>query len=160
MEIAENQRDALTFFIYTEESNKVIARSVVRTAEDPLQTNKRVENGETPSRITEIRSNNVPMPLVDPEKLIGYSFLGEHAGEKQKVTITEKLDDDEFRVEYAGGKEGEITYDEIMNFINKKQEEGDELWTFKEILNHKTMKDANGNNKVFLKMLRDTGEET
>ena len=70
------------------------------------------------------------------------------------------MNDDKFRVEYADRNEGEITYDEIMNFINKKQEEGDELWTFKEILNHKTMKDANGNNKVFLKMLRDTGEET
>ena len=41
--IAENVGDALTFWIWTEDTEKIIARSVIRSAEDPTNMNHGLE---------------------------------------------------------------------------------------------------------------------
>jgi len=41
--IAENVGDALTFWIWTEDTEKLIARSVIRSAKDPTTPNKCVD---------------------------------------------------------------------------------------------------------------------
>ena len=43
MGIAENVGDATRFWIWTEETEKLVARSVIRDAEDPENINRRVE---------------------------------------------------------------------------------------------------------------------
>ena len=59
-----------------------------------LHKNKRIEKENAQPKITEVRTSNTPLPLINPETLIGYSFLGEHSGEKQKVINTKSLDND------------------------------------------------------------------
>ena len=48
--IAENVGDALTFWILTEDTKKIIARSVVRTAEDPKTVNQRIDQLQLSSK--------------------------------------------------------------------------------------------------------------
>jgi hypothetical protein len=85
--IAENTGDALTFLIYIEGTEQVIARSVIRTAEDPTTPNKRVDQHF--NRDTHVANKvigmkdiipNATLTVIDPDSLVGYSFVGEHAG--------------------------------------------------------------------------------
>jgi hypothetical protein len=52
--VAENVGDAMTFWVLTEDTEQLIARSVIRSAEDPNKANKRVDEqwnlGEEPPR--------------------------------------------------------------------------------------------------------------
>ena len=75
---------------------------------------------------------------------MGYTFATEHAGTTQNVEVLSK-DDDEFHVEYADGNEAHLTYEEITNLLNKETEDGYHLWTFKEILNHRLVKNDKKN---------------
>jgi hypothetical protein len=165
--IAENTGDALTFLIYTEDTEQVIARSVIRTAEDPTTSNKRVDqqynrNTNVANKVIGMKDiiPNATLTVIDPDSLIGYSFVGEHAGSTQKVTVNERLTDTEYEVQYADGNEGILTYEEITNFLNHPSEDGTEVWTFQKILDHKITKQGNGKQEMKVKVLWDTGEET
>ena len=52
-----------------------------------------------------------------------------------------------------------MTYEEIINMLNKETEDGYHLWTFKEILNHRLVK-RDGKNLMEIEVLWDTGEKT
>jgi hypothetical protein len=74
----------------------VIARSVLRTTEDPTTTNKRVDQqfnsgNDVTSKVIGLKDiiPNATLTVIDPNSLIGYSFVGEHAGLTQKVTVNE-----------------------------------------------------------------------
>jgi hypothetical protein len=80
--IAENVGDAMTFSILTEDTNKLIARSVLRSAEDPTTANKRIDSTkpeeETPQIVKSIQdmSKGISLPSFNPEELLGrYSLL-------------------------------------------------------------------------------------
>ena len=66
-------------------------------------------------------------------------------------------EDDKYQVEYADGNEDHLTYEEIINLLNKENEDGYHLWTFKEILDHRFRKK---NGKTFIQVLWDTNEES
>ena len=68
-------------------------------------------------------------------------------------------DDDKFHIEYADRNEAHLTYEEIINLLNKETEDGYCLWTFKEILNHRLVK-SKGKNTLEIEVLWDTGEKT
>ena len=99
------------------------------------------------------------LPCIDPDHLIRYNFLGEHAESKQKATVVGVGENQDFVVEYADGTTTEQTYEEIINSISKAEEEGGEVWTFKRILNHKVKK-KNGKEEVFVKVEWDIGPPT
>ena len=78
--IAENVGYAMTFWVWTEDTEQLIARSVIRSAEDPNSANKRVEFNDA-----EPKSDQVPqvvgmrdlipegsLPIIDPDQLVGY----------------------------------------------------------------------------------------
>ena len=164
--MAENVGDAMTFWIWTEDTEKLIARSVVRDAEDPTKVNKRAElqvleekQIETP-KVVGIKDilPNATLPTIDPDHLVGYTFATEHAGLRQRVEVLSK-DDDLFHVEYADGNDAHLTYEEIINLLNKETEDGYHLWTFKEILDHRLVK-REGKNVMEVEVLWDTGERS
>ena len=98
------------------------------------------------------------LPVIDPDKMIGRAFKAEHAGVMQRIEVKAK-EDDKYHIEYADGNEYHLTYEEIINLLNKETEDGYHLWTFKEILDHRFCK-KNGKTFIQVKVLRDTNEET
>jgi hypothetical protein len=163
--IAENVGDALTFWILTEDTQQLIARSVVRTAEDPKTPNKCLDQLQPDKQTSQVvigikdLNKGVILPSLDPEQLLGYSFTTEHAGQQQRAEVKERINEEMYLVEYADGNDEHLTYEEIINLINKQTEEGHTLWTFTEILDHrKTNIDGKQTMEVLVKW--DTGEPT
>ena len=75
--IAENVGDALTFWILTEDTEKIIARSVVRTTEDPKTANQRIDqfqpsSKEPPTKVIGMKDMlpNITLPSIDPGQLL------------------------------------------------------------------------------------------
>jgi hypothetical protein len=164
--IAKNIGDALTFWILTEDNECLIARSVLRTAEDPNKPNKRLDNQvnqikSTPDKIMGMKDfiTNSKLPSIDLDQLIGYTFTTEHAGVNQKAEIMKQEADDTYLIEYADGNDEYLTYEEIINMINKPQEDGDQLWTFDRILDHRLIK-YDGKQIMEVEVLWDTGEKS
>jgi len=89
--IAENVGDAMTFWIWTEDTGKLIARSLIRDAENPKNTNKRVEamdteeNVKKPPKIVGVKDlvPGTTLPIIDLDHLVGYTFATAHAGTRQ-----------------------------------------------------------------------------
>ena len=50
-------------------------------------------------------------------------------------------------------------YEEVMDLMNKETKDGHNLWTFKDILNHRLVK-SDGKSTVEVEVLWDTGEKT
>ena len=135
------------------------SRSVVRSAEKGNKPNLRVKENRTKVIGMKDLNSNLELPCIDPDELIGYNFLGEHADSKQKGTVVGRGENQDFVVEYADGTTTEQTYEEIINSISKAEEEGGEVWTFKRILNHKVKK-KDGKEEVFVKVEWDIGPPT
>ena len=76
MGFAENTGDELTFQIFTDHSEKIIARSMVRSAEKPDMANLRVR--PTPEKIIGMKDllPNGTLPMIEMSNLIGYDFVG------------------------------------------------------------------------------------
>ena len=93
---------------WTEDTEKLIARSVIRSAKDPTTPNKRVDEvtGDPPLTKHVIGTKDLlpgdTLPIVDPDQLIGYTFSTQHAGTTQRVEVLAK-EDDKYHVEYADG---------------------------------------------------------
>jgi len=164
--IAENVGDSLTFWILTEDTEKIIARSVIRTAEDPKTANQRIDQLQPPikeplMKVIEMKDMLLKMmlPSIDPDQLIGYAFTAEHAGITQKAEVTEQISDTTYNVEFADGNDDHLTYEEIINMLNREEEEGTHLWTFEKITNHRKTT-VNGKQIMEVEVLWDTAEKT
>ena len=143
--IAENCGDALTYLIYDEETNKVIARSVIRTTNIP---NNRIENLEQLEinnnqdvRIIghdDIFTSNIPMSIIDPTNHDGYTYETENnETQMNKYHLRSRINNKPI-------DNAKDIYMDIINKINKKQEEGETRWRFKKILDHQNSKDGKG----------------
>ena len=90
----------MTFWIWTEDTEKIIARSVIRSAEDPETQNHQANRAIGQSQDVSTKSvvgmkdliPKVTQPVVDPDKLVGGAFLTEHAGVAQKMEVKSKED--------------------------------------------------------------------
>ena len=132
------------FQILTEDTEKIIAKCVVRTAEDPKRANQRIDQfqpsiKEPPMKVIGIKDMlpNMMLPSIDPEQLIGYTFTAEYAGITQKADVREPVTDNTYNVEYTDGNDDHLTYEEIINMLNREEEERTHLWTFEKITNHR-----------------------
>ena len=65
-------------------------------------------------------------------------------------------DEGRFLVEFVNGGEELMTYNDLVNAYNARDEEGAQLWTYKEITDHRQTKKREWQVKV----LWDTGDET
>ena len=107
--VAENTGDALTFYILTDHTNQIIARSVVRpVSDDPMTVNQRVQHEiepksepkttQCPNEPPTIDSLNETLkqaaPIIQPTDLTGYTFVDTLDGTIQKATVIERADDD------------------------------------------------------------------
>ena len=80
--IAEHVGHALTFKILTEDSTKIIYRSRIRSAEDDLVCNNRIDPSLDSQEEKIVKSKHdadlekgAMMPTIDPHDLVGRTFL-------------------------------------------------------------------------------------
>ena len=149
----------MTFWILTEDTNQLIARSVLRSAENQSTPNLRI-NPKLP--VVEDVKDKIPSmkpPMFDPEELLGKVFQTEHAGHMQRAEIKEQVEDQTYLIEYADGDDERLTYAELINLLNKEEEDSHQLWTFSEILEHRKVIHK-GKSIIEVKVKWDTGEPT
>ena len=97
-------------------------------------------------------------PTIKPDDLVGYTFIKEYAGMPQRAEVKEMIDEDEGKVliEFVNGGEELMNYNDLINYYNAKYDEGEHLWTFDKILDHRKVKGGQYEVRVHW----DTGEST
>ena len=104
--ISEHVGHALTFLILTDDTQKIIHWSVVRTATDPASANLRANPPPEHEPENYIRSyiDEVPngeentigarrMPIINPEELVGQTFGVTEDGQSTQIRIVEAIKD-------------------------------------------------------------------
>ena len=66
----------------------------------------------------------------------------------KKATVRQKLDNDHYRLELANGKQRVVDYNEVIDMINKDEEEAVERWAYESIDAHQWSQDPNWKGKV------------
>ena len=168
--IAENVGDVMTFYILTGDTGQVIARSTMRSAKNDDLPNNRIdptelmmshETTEETDQSEVVKSVNDMLlggeaPLIDPDTLIGFSFVGKHRNTEMKKTIKEYDEDkNEFIIETVSGGLEKLPYQEAVDKFNARYDDEGKLWTYEEIIGHRYNK-----GRVELLVKWDTGEET
>ena len=162
MGIADNQGDALTYKILTDDTQQVITRSTVRSALNPHNPNLRTSFGvgETNEPILFSASDlsglnvdppNLKLPHFSPDELVGLTFIHDTAdGQKFRAKVARKIVDHDaanhqkirFLVEMSNGQLDEIlAYNELSDIIERQHEAElyapeDATWAFKAITDH------------------------
>ena len=96
-------------------------------------------------------------PSIDPDDLLGYTFVKEHHGTQQRAEVKEiNKEDGKFLVEFVNGGEELMTYNDLINIYNSKMDDGDQYWTYERILDHCKAKGG----QLEVKILWDTGDIT
>jgi hypothetical protein len=161
--IAENQGDALTYKILTDDTQQVITRSAVRSALDPLNPNLRTSfgvgetNGEpllfSASDLSglDIAPPDLKLPHFSPDELVGLTFIRDTAdGQKFRAKVARQIVDTDaanhqkikFLIEMSNGQLDEIlAYNELSDIIEQQHEDelhapDDATWAFKAINEH------------------------
>jgi len=67
---------------------------------------------------------------------------------KMRGQVRKELEGNKFQVTFENGKNRTYEYEELINKINKPDEEGVELWQFDDILDHRWTEDPNRKGKI------------
>ena len=155
--IAEHVGHALTYKVLTDDTQKVIFRSQIRSALKGDEKNLRVDhdNDDRENEIVKSKNNyeedsKFSMPTFDPTDLVGRTFLKEpeHDGQRFRSRIVEAITDQDnllandpnkirFRCSVNDDEYEEIlTYNYIINHIEHDDEVVDQMWKFKSITAH------------------------
>ena len=62
--------------------------------------------------------------------------------------VRKQLEDNLYQVTYPNGKHRTYEYEDLINMINKPDEEGVELWDFEKIINHNWSDDPERKGKI------------
>ena len=137
--IAEHCGDALTYLILTDDTDQVIARSVVRpqSATDPNLRTSPAKDGEKEDdaedrEILSLRDHaDGPSPvipkLVDPHDLIGSQVVfTDDSGDKYRATVQEQVENDKFVLTIGDGREELLTYLDLCRLISRYDDEEDD----------------------------------
>ena len=154
--IAESVGHALTFKILTEDTNKIIFRSKIRSASTPHGKNIRIDSIDNKSTPKVLKSKHdgeleqgKSMPTIEPGDLIGRTFLKlpEDDGRRYRAKIIEAIEEKnknlanhpdkiKFRCSVNNDEYEEIvSYNNIVNHIEKDESESRE-WKFTSISAH------------------------
>ena len=96
-------------------------------------------------------------PIIDPDDLIGYTFVKDYHGTPQRAEVKEKLDENgNFLIEFVNGGEDLMNYNDLINIFNAHDQDGEKLWTYDKILDHRRVKGE----QYEVKVLWDTGDVT
>ena len=152
---AETVGHAMTFKVLTDDTQKVISRSVIRSARNSIPRSVAPSEDEVIPEILKSKHGRssetdiIPMPTIDVEDLIGRTFLmpRQEDGQQFRAKIVEAISDHErglsneaVRVKFrctVNDEEFEeiVAYNELLDHISKDEtEEG--LWKFKSISAH------------------------
>ena len=170
--IAENVGDTLTYKIITDDTQQIIYRSVVRSANDNKNPNLRadaivvedVDEEEERKQVIFSESDvrdNVVYPEVDPQELIGFRFVHEREDGNYRVEVVEQLEEqtDKYLVKVGGsGREEILHYNDIIREWEKAQnadDNEDKPWTYEDIIDHRKRGRMNE-----IKVLWEDGSET
>jgi hypothetical protein len=180
--VSEHFGHFMTFKILTDDTQRVIHRSNIRSARDPTARNLRIDplNDEPPEVIQSIRTaspssnhgedllplspasihgENPPttqgrdshnLALINLNDLVGRTFLmdAQEDGQRFRARIVECISDFEtdvlrsdahhtFRISVNEDEyEETITYNQLLDFIQKNEENDEIVWRFKHIVGH------------------------
>ena len=166
--VSENVGHALTFKVLTDDTQKVIHCSVLRSAMDPTVPNNRAgpEDTDEPHAHVKSRIDNFPkdeaqhvsMPIVDPEELTGRTFLiPADDGQTHRARIVEAIDDHEhathsndehikFKCSVNNDQYEELlSYREVLDYL-EKDADNPIIWKFKRIVAHQGPLDSKSPN--------------
>lgn len=155
--IAEHVGHAMTYKILTDDTQKVIFRSNVRSALDPMAPNQRLDPlNENPQHIIRSRHDSgdgpirqVSTPITDVHDLIGRVFTMDSAedGQEQHVKIVELIEDHNYNTSHDPRHikfrcsinndeyEESIAYNDILNYLEKDSNDP-VVWNFKQLTGH------------------------
>ena len=162
--VAENTGDALTYLILDSVTEKVVKRSVVRTATNLKDPNYRPVNVPTAEGEEEHESTSsfvrsvkdvlpphvdpadVKLPSFSPHELLGMSFVHTDAnGNQQKATVVKKINDADaqnhqnlkFLLKLGDGEMEEVIgYTELVDSIEQQADEEVQMHVYKDIIGH------------------------
>ena len=161
--ISDSVGHAMTYTLLTEDTKQEIHRSRLRTADDESIKNVRVDtsndsdSGEKDpllirSKIDQLKGETTGTGLVemDPSDLIGRTFLkpDNDSGESYRVEIVSaiidreaKLSKDPARVKFICSVNHDeyeeiVTYNELLNHVNRGSDENEIVWKFRKIIAH------------------------
>jgi hypothetical protein len=164
--VASHQGDALTYLILTDDTQKVIARSAVRSATDPKNHNLRADRPEsdggevvndkpilyntTDLSASDISPSELRLPSFAPDELLNQTFVREtDDGRKFRARVVRQIQEiDEsnrkkirFLVELGDGEVDEIVdYNTLSDLIERQQstdkEDSERLWCIHRISGH------------------------
>jgi hypothetical protein len=141
--VAEDQGDILTYLVLTDDTEEIIARSNIRSANDPGHPNLRAvpgfgeqstDDAPTPTLFSasdltglDIAPPDLKLPHFSPDDLLGLTFIRDMPdGRKFRASVARKIKDDDaenhqkikFLVEMANGELDDIiAYNELSNII-------------------------------------------
>jgi hypothetical protein len=184
--IAEHVGHAMTFKVLTDDTNKIIFRSNIRSALDPKSRNLRLDPLNDDARLTPIIQSRHDSPdhgegstpIVDPNDLIGRTFLmpPQEDGQRFRARIVQAIDDFEtklgqnkdrirFRCTVNDGQYEEIlSYSELMHSLESAEDGEGNVWKFRRITGHQgplTQNDNDYNGSLYNVMIEwENGEIT
>jgi hypothetical protein len=157
--IAEHVGHAMTFKILTDDTRKIIYRSNIQSALDPQSHNLRLDplnDDDSVKPIIKSRHDSTahgeekPMPVIDPNDLIGRTFLmpQQEDGQRFRARIVRALEDHEANL----GKESDriqfvcsvnddqfediISYQELLDSLEAQEDGEGNVWKFRCITAH------------------------
>jgi hypothetical protein len=146
--ISESVGHAMTFKILTDDTQKVIHRSNVRSALNPDEKNLRLDplsSSDIVAPVIKSRHDSAddgeilsPMPVIDPSELIGRTFLKDQEdGQRHRARILKVIDDAEIceRVEHH---ERELYRQpgHVKFLCSFNDDEYEEILTYNELMDH------------------------
>ena len=178
---AKEYGDGMAYWILDVVTEELVVRSMVRAVDDVRPNayftdmvksgleddSKRREEANFPLVIHEpgdkvtndngsVEVKNTPY-TVKPEDLLDLNvwekYTTKHGNERElKGTVVEQVDDRSYRVEFANGKQKVYEYEDLINQINHKEEDGAELWEFDALLDHRWSKLPGRKGKIDVKV--------
>jgi hypothetical protein len=158
--ISEHVGHALTFMILTDDTQKIIHRSIVRTATDLASQNLRANVPTDQEPQVHVQSHiddpvdgentgAMRMPIIHPEELVGRTLgITNDDGESTQLRIVEAIKDHQDHVNEPSTNvqfrcsinnyayEDILSYYQILEYMSN-QDDDDIIWKFKEIVGHK-----------------------
>ena len=78
---------------------------------------------------------------IDPARLLGFSFARDTKDNTQRCVVKDvDVENEKVTVGYLTGSQEQSDYNEVINQMNAREEDGDGLWSFKQILDHRPLK--------------------
>jgi len=155
--------DKMCYYILTDDTEQLIVRSMVRSATETDRPNRafppepedlnRKHTGESfpiiskPINVAEFpRAPNIQRKghaaEIDPDEIINmyvYDTYKNKSGNTVDIkgTVRERFNDGTYRVEYPDGKQRIYEYEDLIDKLNRQDEDDEERWTFDKILSHR-----------------------